>query len=135
MLNNYLNSITEEVRPVIIMVSVEPVSFKRVDKLPFIFQQMNHCKSFLTLIVFYLPKRKLYEITLMLHPFEKSAPPVMLIEVFKNIKSKTVQNFLEYPLRLFNPFKRAILAFDDKSYPLSMFRPILDEWHKSLQLK
>jgi hypothetical protein len=125
----------KRIYPLVFMISLEPINFKEkihTSITKAIFQHLQNAKFSLHFTVFGSPFQDTFEVTFALESLDAKMFPVMITDIFKDLSNKRVKEFISYPFRLFKPFKKAILAFEDRPYTIEEFNPIMKDWRKSL---
>ncbi len=133
-INENLNK--KKIYPLIFLVSLEPITFKesahnQITKI--IFKNLQDSKFSLHFTIFRTLNKKAFEITFALQSIDKKIFPVMITDIYKSITDDKIKHLIYYPFSLFNPFKKAILTFENKPYTIKEFNPIMKQWRESLK--
>lgn len=59
--------------------------------------------------------------------------PMVLEEFTDNLQNQKTKNFVNYPMRIFNDFRKGILLFENRPYDIPEFLNIVKEWKISLK--
>jgi hypothetical protein len=119
------------------MASVQPVSIKddTDELLPNDFLTTLDKKSVFSLVFSaFQDEARLYHMSHMVERLNNEyESPAIMTASFGSLNDDKVSKFVNYPLRIFNPYKRAILAFDGKPQKISEFQKTVSAWKAELK--
>lgn len=123
--------------PLMCMASVEPLKVKQqfFQKInPLNFNLINNAFD-LNFSAFKKEQDGLGHLTFVIQSLNLDILPEFFSTSVNDFNSEEAKDFLIRPLRNFQPFKKAILLFEDKEHSLEEFKNLVINWKKSLKIE
>ena len=121
-----------QVYPLLFMTNLEPViTSKKIDDNPFSEKKL---KGEFSVAFSVIKENDVYSFSFVFERMNKEdGVPILLSRYFDDINSKEARDFVQRVFSWFKPYKRAILSFDKRGYPLADFQKIIRKWNSELK--